>query len=90
MLEDKAGYEVAPDMRCLRRPKQTVHPARRRSIRETKVNQKPKKEHLVRIQRGLMVNQFTWAWFSVGLDVRKFIDLMFEVCEKGNVDCKRD
>ena len=32
---------VAPDMRSLRRPKQTVHPARRRRMKDANVNQKP-------------------------------------------------
>jgi len=37
------GYEVvvAPDMRSRRRPKQTVHPANNRRMKETNVIQKP-------------------------------------------------
>lgn len=38
---DMGGYEEAPDMRSLRRPKQTVQPAKSRRMSEAKVSQKP-------------------------------------------------
>lgn len=35
------GYDDAPDMRALRRPKHTVQPARRSKMNDTRVSQKP-------------------------------------------------
>lgn len=88
------GYEVeALLMRSLRRPKQTVHPARTNKIREVNVSQKPapflKSVYTPFKTLGASNNNKngpTWSRKGIFTGTRQFPHLVLHICVERDVD----
>lgn len=76
---------VAPDMRSLRRPKQTVHPASMRRMKDANVNQKPVLKRVVRSDGVKFLTPLTWSSDGVGTD-EQVAHLMADKNKECNVD----